>query len=121
MSDIERWVTDYVEVWRTPGTDRLADLFSPDATYIQGPYREPVEGLEAIAQMWEAERPESERFDFTHELVATDGGTSVVRVEVRYTAPREQEWRDLWIVRLGADNRCTHFEEWPFAPPGASP
>lgn len=49
MSDIERWVTDYVEVWRTPGTDRLADLFSPDATYIQAPYREPLEGLDAIA------------------------------------------------------------------------
>ena len=52
------------------------------------------------------------------EIVAIEGDTGVVRVEVRYGPPKNQEYRDLWIVRLDAEGRCTHFEEWPFWPPG---
>lgn len=47
---------------------------------------------------------------------AVDGDTAVVRVEVTYGEPRPGEYRDLWIVRLGADGRCREFEEWPFWP-----
>ena len=119
--DIERWVAAYVDAWRSPGTDALAELFTPDATYIQGPYRAPVTGLAAIARIWDEERPEGERFDITHEVVASEGATSVVRVQVDYHAPREQQWRDLWMVVLDSDGLCTHFEEWPFAPPDGSP
>jgi len=39
-----------------------------------------------------------------------------VRAEVRYGDPVDREYRDLWIIRLGADGRCVAFEEWPFAP-----
>jgi len=28
----------------------------------------------------------------------------------------QQAYLDLWIVRLDADGRCRHFEEWPFWP-----
>ena len=50
------WVGGYEQAWRTPGTDTLAELFTEDASYSQGPYLEPVRGLPAIAAMWEAER-----------------------------------------------------------------
>jgi hypothetical protein len=69
--------------------------------------------------MWEAERigPE-EMFEMQSEIIAIEGDTGVVRVEVRYGPPKKQEYRDLWIVRLDGEGRCTHFEEWPFWPPG---
>jgi len=44
-----------------------------------------------------------------------------VRVDVRYGVDPPQEYRDLWVVRLAGNGRCTHFEEWPFAPPGQPP
>jgi hypothetical protein len=40
----------------------------------------------------------------------------VARVEVRYGEPVSRVYRDLWIVTLGDDGRCTAFEEWPFFP-----
>jgi hypothetical protein len=40
----------------------------------------------------------------------------VVRAEVRYGEPSCQEYRDLWVIRLDDDGRCTWFEEWPFWP-----
>jgi hypothetical protein len=52
----------------------------------------------------------------TTEILAVDGPTVVVRAEVRYGDPVQQEFRDLWIMRLGDDGRCGSFEEWPFWP-----
>jgi uncharacterized protein (TIGR02246 family) len=117
---VARWITAYEAAWRAPGTDALAGIFTPDATYLQGPYDEPVTGLQAIASMWEAERDgPDEAFLMTSDIIAVDGVTAVMRVEVRYGDPAAQEWRDLWIVRFAADGRCASFEEWPFSPPSA--
>jgi ketosteroid isomerase-like protein len=115
--DVRSWVAGYERAWRAPGTDTLAELFTPDATYLQGPYHEPVVGLPAIAALWEEERDgPDEVFAMTSSVVVSDGETAVVRVEVKYGDPVEQVWRDLWIVQFAPDGRCRHFEEWPIAP-----
>jgi hypothetical protein len=67
--------------------------------------------------MWEAERDgPDEAFTMATEIVAVDGATAVVRVEVSYGGPPAQDYRDLWVIRLAADGRCCWFEEWPFWP-----
>jgi hypothetical protein len=114
-------VAAYERAWRTPGTAVLTDLFAPDAVYSTAPFEEPRRGLEAITAMWEHERAGyDEAFEMVAEAVAVEGGTGVARVEVRYGEPRPQLYRDLWVVELGADGRCTSFEEWPFWPPGSA-
>ncbi|WP_203714932.1 nuclear transport factor 2 family protein [Asanoa siamensis] len=113
------WVDAYENLWRTPGTDGLNQIFTDDARYWRGPYEEPVVGLPAIAAMWEAERDSAgEPFTMTSEIVAVDGDTAVVRLEVRYAEPEPHEYRDLWVIRFGPDGRSREFEEWPFSPPG---
>jgi ketosteroid isomerase-like protein len=113
---VRAWVAGYERAWRAAGTDGLAELFTEDISYLQGPYRDPVVGLPAVARMWEAERDgPDEPFDMESEIEAVDGDTAVVRVQVNYRAPA-QEYRDLWIVRFAADGRCRAFEEWPFWP-----
>ena len=117
-SEVRECVAAYENAWRSPGTVALADLFTDDASYSQGPYREPVVGLPAIARMWEAERDgPAEVFRMTSEPVAVERNTAVVRVEVRYGDPVEQEFRDLWVIEFADDGRCRSFEEWPFSPP----
>ena len=37
-----RWIDGYERAWRSPGTARLAELFTPDAVYLHTPYAEPV-------------------------------------------------------------------------------
>jgi hypothetical protein len=114
-----RWIEGYERAWRAEGTGSLRDLFAPDASYSTGPYERSHLGLDAIAGMWEDERTgPDEVFEMSSEIVAIEGDTGVVRVEVRYGPPKKQEYRDLWIVRLDNEGRCTHFEEWPFWPPG---
>ncbi|ROT34337.1 nuclear transport factor 2 family protein [Micromonospora sp. HM5-17] len=112
------WIAGYQRAWRTAGTAPLASLFTEDARYLQGPYREPVVGLPAIARMWKAEREgPDEDFTMTYEIVAVDNDVAVARVEVHYgERPGREEFRDLWIMRFAGDGRCSAFEEWPFAP-----
>ena len=115
---VSDWVAAYERAWRTPGTDALGSIFTESASYRQSPYAEPVVGLPAISQMWEAQRDgPDEVFQMTPSIIAVDGDTAVVRVEVVYGGPASDEWRDLWIIRFAVDGRCREFEEWPFAPP----
>jgi ketosteroid isomerase-like protein len=113
----DAWVAAYEQAWRTPGTAVLRDLFREDASYRMSPYGEPIVGLARIGELWERERRgHDEEFEIKHEIVAVEGDTAVVRVEVQYASPGRQQYRDLWIVRFAADGRCREFEEWPFWP-----
>ncbi|MEV4532933.1 nuclear transport factor 2 family protein [Asanoa sp. NPDC049518] len=115
---VSDWLEAYERVWRTPGTDALAEIFTEDARYSDGPYEEPVLGLPAIGRMWERKREGAdEPFTMASEIVAVDGDTAVARVEVRYAQPRPHEYRDLWVLRFATDGRCREYEEWPFSPP----
>jgi ketosteroid isomerase-like protein len=115
--DVRRWVTRYEKAWRSPGTASLAELFTEDVSYRPSPWADPVEGTEALAEFWNAERDgPGEAFTMSSELVALDGDTAVVRIQVDYEKASSGRWRDLWVLRFDEDGRCRHFEEWPFAP-----
>jgi ketosteroid isomerase-like protein len=116
-SAFQVWIDGYERAWRSPGTAMLRELFTEDARYYRSPYADPVEGIEAIARMWEAERDgPDEVFTMAAEIVAVERDTGVGRVLVRYGDPVHQEYRDLWVVRFAEDGRCSSFEEWPFWP-----
>jgi ketosteroid isomerase-like protein len=111
------WVQAYETAWRSPGVAALADLFAPDAVYLQGPYETPVTGLAAIGEMWDRERSgPDEEFTMTADIVAVEAETAVVRVEVAYGPPTNAEYRDLWIITFADDGRCRSFEEWWVTP-----
>ena len=122
------WIAAYERAWRTPGTDVLAELFTEDASYSTAPYEEPHRGLEAIGEMWDEERiGPDEEFEMTSEVLAVEGDTGVARVTVDYKRATDaggrlhrqrKEYLDLWVVRLDDSGLCSHFEEWPFWPPG---
>lgn len=116
-SGVERWVSAYERVWRTPGTDALAELFTADVSYLPSPWATALEGLDDLGEFWEAERKgPDEEFALTSEVVAVDGATAVVRVAVDYGQPHLSRWRDLWVLVFADDGRVSAFEEWPFAP-----
>ncbi|HAM01132.1 MAG TPA: hypothetical protein DCQ30_02730 [Acidimicrobiaceae bacterium] len=113
---MERWVAGYEKAWRTPGTDMLAELFTPDVVYLVSPWAEPVVGLDALSSLWEAERDGPDgSFSFDAQVLALDMETAVVRVDVDYHHPL-RSWRDLWVVVFALGGRCARFEEWPFSP-----
>lgn len=116
-ADLARWIDGYERAWRSAGTESLTRLFTARASYRNAPFADPVIGLEAIAEFWEAERDgPDEQFTLQWEPVAAEGEVGVARVEVAYGGPPRRLYRDLWIITLEADGRCRAFEEWPFFP-----
>ncbi|HXR30446.1 MAG TPA: nuclear transport factor 2 family protein [Solirubrobacterales bacterium] len=114
---VSAWVAAYERAWRTAGTDPLRDLFAADATYRMSPYEDAASGLAEIGELWERERVgPDEEFTLAHEIVAIEGDTAVVRLEVEYGGAKRLRYRDLWLLRFAADGRCREFEEWPFWP-----
>ncbi len=104
---VARWLEGYEEAWRTPGSDRLAELFTPDVSYTTSPWADPVVGLDELAQFWEAERDgPDEDFTMSSEVIAVDADTAVVRVWVEYGNDPDTPWRDLWVLRFAAGGRC---------------
>jgi ketosteroid isomerase-like protein len=119
-STVTAWIDRYEQLWRTPGTDALQELFTEDATYCMAPYEQPTTGLDRIKALWERERVSAdEPFTMSSSVVAVDGDTAVARIEVHYHATNN-EFRDLWIMQFAGDGRCDAFEEWPFSPPEPS-
>jgi hypothetical protein len=115
-SKVKAWVDGYERIWRTAGTEQIAELFTNDATYQMHPFLEPHRGLEAIRVLWDAERAShDEEFEMRSSVVAVDGPRAVVRVEVRYGPPRPRHFRDLWILDFAPDGKCQAFEEWPMS------
>jgi hypothetical protein len=111
------WLAAYERAWRTAGVELLSGLFTAAATYRMSPYEKPATGLSEIGVLWERERKGAdEEFTMEHEIVAVEGDTAVVELEVHYGGDEPLGYRDLWIVRFAADGRCRAFEEWPFWP-----
>ena len=116
-TDIRAWIAGYERAWRAAGTAGLTELFTETAIYRPSPYAEPIVGVAAIAEMWDAERESpDELFTLRSHTLAVDGDLAVVRVDVAYGRPVTREYRDLWVIRFAADGRCDSFEEWPFWP-----
>ncbi|MEU1996278.1 nuclear transport factor 2 family protein [Nocardia gamkensis] len=114
---VEAWIAGYERAWRSAGTEQLADLFAEDAGYLVSPWAPPLTGRDALADFWEGGRDgPDEQFALRSSIVAVDGDTAVVRVEVEYARDTPARWRDLWILRFDRSGRCVWFEEWPFAP-----
>lgn len=109
-----QWVADYERAWRSGDVSAVPRLFTDDASYRTSPYTEPRVGSAAIQAFWLDD--EGRTFSVSAEPVAVEGRTAVVRLEVRYRTPVDQEYRDLWVLRFAPDGRVEDFEEWVYWP-----
>ncbi len=109
-----RWVAGYERAWRAGDVPGVRRLFTDDARYRRSPYEEPAVGPDAIGAFWRDD--DGRTFSVVAEPVAVDGRNAVVRLEVRYGDPVDQEYRDLWVLRFAPDGRVEDFEEWAYWP-----
>jgi ketosteroid isomerase-like protein len=109
-----QWVAAYERAWRDGDVSRVTRLFTDDARYRPSPYEESKVGHAEIQAFWLDD--EGKTFSVVAEPVAVEGRDAVVRLEVRYSGPEAQEYRDLWVLRFAPDGRVEDFEEWAYWP-----
>jgi hypothetical protein len=109
-----RWVDEYERAWREDNADAVGRLFTEEAAYRRSPYEPSEIGHDAIKAFWLEDAGRSFSMDAT--VVTVDDDVAVVRVDVFYKTPTEQEYRDMWILRFATDGRVADFEEWAYWP-----
>ena len=112
--DVMGWVREYERAWRSDDAGAVRGLFTDAASYRASPYEPPAVGHDAIEAFWLDDAGRT--FSMDADVVAVDAEVAVVRVDVVYRTPKEQEYRDLWLLRFASDGRVADFEEWAYWP-----
>ncbi|HEX5822960.1 MAG TPA: nuclear transport factor 2 family protein [Candidatus Limnocylindrales bacterium] len=113
----QTWLDRYVAAWRSGDATDIASLFSADAEYFYGPYREPVVGREAIARDWTSEPDAPGSWDAEYRPLAIDGEVAVAIGESRYADGRT--FSNIFVCRFDGEGRCREFREWFMEKPKA--
>jgi ketosteroid isomerase-like protein len=117
--DVQRWLDDYVEAWKSYDPDAIAALFAEDVAYHYHPYDEPVHGRDAVVAAWlgkgdqdVAGTPdEPGTYDASYAPVAIDGDVAVAVGTSTYTDPAVV-YDNCYVIRFDAEGRCRELTEW---------
>jgi hypothetical protein len=112
--EVLSWPSAYERAWRDGDLAAVEALFTEEATHRDSPYEAAHVGHDAIRAFWLVD--EGKTFTVDAAVVAVEGSTAVIRLEVRYGDPVTQEYRDLWVLRFADDGRVADFEEWAYGP-----
>jgi hypothetical protein len=107
-ADVQRWVAAYLQAWTSNDPADIAELFTPDAEYIETPYATRWIGRDAIVAGWRS-RWEWQQggWEFDWELSSITARTASITGVGTYA--RLGVFDNTWTVVLAADLRCSLF------------
>ncbi len=111
LDDVQRWLDDYVTAWESNDPERIAALFTDDADYYTAPYRPPWHGRDEILRGWGERSDPPGSFECDYRAVAVEGDLGVARGWTRYLE-RDEEYDNVYFVRMTDDGRCREFTEF---------
>jgi ketosteroid isomerase-like protein len=122
--DVDRWLADYVEAWKSYDRDRIAALFAEDVRYRYHPADDPIEGRDAVVESWLGEgdhddastRDQPRTYDATYRAFAVDGDAAVATGTSSYKdspdGPVARVYDNCFVMRFDSEGRCRVFTEW---------
>ncbi len=128
---VARWLSDYIEAWKSYDPEAIGALFSDDVRYRYHPHDEPVVGRQAVVESWLGEgdhedasaRDDEGTYDATYEPVAVDGDVAVATGSSTYTkepgGPVDIIYDNCFVMRFDVNGRCREFTEWFMKRPDA--
>jgi uncharacterized protein (TIGR02246 family) len=109
---VSAWVDRYVQAWNTNDPAEIGALFTDDAVYYHAPFAAGWHGRATIVAEWLGRKDEPGDTTFRYEVLAAQDGLGIVRGWTHYHTQPPREFSNLWVIRLGADGRCSEFTEW---------
>ena len=122
--DVDRWLADYVEAWKTYDPEQIAALFSEDIAYRYHPYDDAIEGRDEVVKAWREEgdhpeagtRDEPGTFEAAYRAVAVDGDVAVATGISSYRdspdGPVARVYDNCFVMQFDSEGRCREFTEW---------
>ena len=122
---VQQWLDRYVDAWRANEPERIAALFSENATYSYRPYadeEQTIRGRDAIVAAWLEEPDAPDAWEARYEPWAVEEDRAVATGWSRYLATEEQPERtyyNCYLLRFDSDGRCAEFVEYYMQVPSA--
>jgi len=114
-AQVQGWLDRYIRAWKSNDTEEIAALFTEDATYSYGPFREDVIGRDAIVTSWFEDPDAPGSWSAEYHPVVVEGDTAIANGRSRYLQPDgslRTEYDNIFLIRLDDDGRCFEFREW---------
>jgi SnoaL-like domain len=115
-ADVDRWLADYVEAWRTYDRERIGALFAAEAQYRYHPYDDAIRGRDAIVSSWLGDRDVAGTWTAQYRTIALDGDVAVATGSSTYLTepggPVDRVYDNCFVMRFDAEGRCREFTEW---------
>ena len=114
---VQSWLDAYVAAWKSYDEADIADLWTKDSVWHR-PFDIRATGREQIVAEWMSEKDAfvGERFEAHYEPIAIDGQKVVAHGRTIFfdsaTGEVDTAYDNVWILRFGADGRCSEFHEW---------
>jgi ketosteroid isomerase-like protein len=122
--EVDRWLGEYVEAWKTYDREKIAELFADDINYRYHPGDDPIVGRDAVVQSWLGEgghpdasdRDEPDTFEAAYRAVAVDGDRAVATGISSYReepgGPIVRVYDNCFVMQFDSEGRCREFTEW---------
>ncbi len=114
--DAAAWAERYFAAWKSNDPVAVASLFSEDAVYYYGPFREPAHGREEIVRRWVANETQA-NVRSAHEVIAVADDTAVIHWAVSFDGTAMD---GVLIVKFDDDGACREHREWYVAVPAVT-
>jgi uncharacterized protein (TIGR02246 family) len=112
---VQGWLDRYIRAWESNDAEEVAALFTEDAKYSYGPFREDVNGRDAIVASWFEDPDAPGSWSAEYHPVAVEGDTAIANGRSRYFEPDgspRTEYDNIFLIRLDEEGRCVEFREW---------
>ena len=109
-ASFQAWLDRYIDAWRSADPAAIGDLFSSDARYFYGPYRDPVVGRDAIVASWTSNPDAPGSWEAEYRPLAIDGAVAIATGESRYS--NGKAYSNIFVCRFDDQGRCSEFREW---------
>jgi ketosteroid isomerase-like protein len=111
------WLDRYVEAWQSYDADRIAELFSADATYLYHPWdADPLRGRDRIVSDWVDNKDAEGSWRASYSAVACDDDICVATGKSEYLtedrASVDKTYWNVFVCRFDTDDRCSSFTEY---------
>jgi len=120
---VAKWLSSYVEAWKSYEPDAIRALFTEDCRYYYGPFDEPLEGREAIVADWLKNRDKAGTYTGSYRMVAANGNLIVTNGRSTYFEADgktpSREYDNIFILGFDDTGRCSLFKEWYIKKPGS--
>ena len=109
------WLESYRQAWQRKDPVAFSELFSANAAYYWGPFRQPQRGRQAIASAVRAAFSGQSEVQFTFGILAGSVAPFVAHWTCEFTrisSGRRVLVDGIFVLRFDDQGQCEEFREW---------